>query len=107
MLVREGLMVAVIERTLLMVTPSSHEDEVRSGAAGALVVHPCLDPLAVAARRDHVLEPRQPRLHAVARAPVTQVRPRRLALARHADVRTCQQIFLNNDNIFCVPPAHL
>ena len=100
-------MVAVIERTLLMVTPSSHEDEVRSGAAGALVVHPCLDPLAVAARRDHVLEPRQPRLHAVARAPVTQVRPRGLALARHADVRTCQQIFLNNDNIFCVPPAHL
>ena len=96
-------MVAVIERTLLMVTPSSHEDEVRSGAAGALVVHPCLDPLAVAARRDHVLEPRQPRLHAVARAPVTQVRPRRLALARHADVRTCQQIFLNNDNIFVFP----
>ena len=52
--------------------------------AWTLVLYADTDPLPVAGWRDHVLEARALGLHAVARAPRTQVVAQRLALAGRA-----------------------
>jgi hypothetical protein len=60
------------------------KDKMWTILAWTLVLHADPDPLSVAGWRDHVLEARALGLHAVARAPRTQVVAQRLALAGHA-----------------------
>ena len=60
------------------------KDKVWTILAWTLVLHADPDPLPVAGWRDHVLEARALGLHAVARAPRTQVVAQRLALAGRA-----------------------
>jgi hypothetical protein len=60
------------------------KDKMWTILAWTVVLHTDTDPLPVAGWRDHVLEARTLGLHAVARAPRTQVVAQRLALARHA-----------------------
>jgi hypothetical protein len=60
------------------------ENEMWSVLTGTLVFHPDALPLAVAGRRDDVLEARALPLHAVAGAPIAQVVAHSLRLARHA-----------------------
>jgi hypothetical protein len=67
------------------------KDKVWTILAWTLVLHADPDPLPVAGWRDHVLEARALGLHAVARAPRTQVVAQRLALARHAHLVACQK----------------
>jgi hypothetical protein len=63
---------------------SLDKDEMRPVLAGTLVLDAHAHPLAVAGRRDDVLEARALPLHAVPRAPIAQVVAHSLRLARHA-----------------------